>query len=50
MGLGKADDILPIELMTQVPVSIGAVTLFSGRVTEQNGQLAVLIKNTKEIA
>lgn len=46
----QADDILPIELMTQVPISIGGIPLFSGRVTEQNGQLAVLIKNTKEIA
>lgn len=35
----QPNDILPIDLLNTVPVSIGNQTLFSGRVAEQDGQL-----------
>lgn len=37
------NDILPIELLTNVPVSIGNEQLFTGRVAEQDGQLVLTL-------
>ncbi|SHO55698.1 FliM/FliN family flagellar motor switch protein [Vibrio quintilis] len=44
----KPDDILPIELLSTVPVNIGNEHLFSGRVFEQEGQLVLTLNPTKE--
>ena len=44
----QPDDILPIELLNTVPVSIGNQTLFSGRVAEQDGQLVLIFNPDKE--
>ncbi len=42
------NDILPIELLSTVPASIGSETLFSGRVAEQEGQLVLILNDDKE--
>ncbi|PFG58474.1 flagellar motor switch protein FliM [Vibrio sp. ES.051] len=47
MGL-KPDDILPIELLNTVPVSIGNQSLFTGRIAEQDGQLVMIFNPDKE--
>lgn len=39
------NDILPIELLSSVPVSIGSEQLFTGRVAEQDGQLVLILNN-----
>ncbi len=39
----QSDDILPIELLTNAPVSIGNKTLFSGHIADNNGQLVLII-------
>lgn len=44
----KPDDILPIELLNQVPVTIGHEQLFNGRIAEQNGQLVLILQDSKE--
>ncbi|MCL9776500.1 FliM/FliN family flagellar motor switch protein [Vibrio methylphosphonaticus] len=44
----QPDDILPINLLTSVPVHIGKERLFSGRVAEQDGQLVLILNNEKE--
>ena len=44
----QPDDILPIELLNTVPVSIGNQTLFSGRIAEQDGQLVLIFHPGKE--
>lgn len=44
----KSDDILPIELLNQVPVTIGHEHLFNGRIAEQNGQLVLILQDSKE--
>ena len=44
----QPDDILPIELLNTVPVSISNQTLFSGRVAEQDGQLVLIFNPDKE--
>ncbi|WP_165312878.1 FliM/FliN family flagellar motor switch protein [Vibrio ziniensis] len=36
-------DILPIELLSTAPVSIGNAPLFTGRVAEQDGQLVLIL-------
>ena len=40
----QPDDILPINLLTNVPVHIGKERLFTGRVAEQDGQLVFNFK------
>ncbi|AVH32640.1 FliM/FliN family flagellar motor switch protein [Vibrio fluvialis] len=42
------NDILPIDLLSTVPVSIGNERLFSGRVAEQEGQLVLILNQDKE--
>ncbi|MDF2152621.1 flagellar motor switch protein FliM [Vibrio sp. CAU 1672] len=44
----QPNDILPIDLLNTVPVSIGNQTLFSGRVAEQDGQLVLIFNHDKE--
>ncbi|CAE6947310.1 FliM/FliN family flagellar motor switch protein [Vibrio alginolyticus] len=44
----KPDDILPIELLSDVPVSIGQEHLFTGHVAEKDGQLVLIINQDKE--
>jgi len=44
----KPDDVLPIELLSTVPVSIGDKHLFNGRVAEKEGQLVLIINQDKE--
>lgn len=44
----KANDILPIELLSNAPVSIGDQHLFNGRVAEKEGQLVLIINHDKE--
>ncbi|MDD1781886.1 FliM/FliN family flagellar motor switch protein [Enterovibrio sp. ZSDZ35] len=39
------NDILPIELLNTVPVSIGGEQLFTGRVAEQDGQLVLILNH-----
>ncbi|NLS13705.1 flagellar motor switch protein FliM [Vibrio sp. SM6] len=39
------NDILPIELLNTVPVSIGNELLFHGRVADQEGQLVVILNH-----
>ncbi|OEE70342.1 flagellar motor switch protein FliM [Enterovibrio norvegicus FF-33] len=39
------NDILPIELLATVPVSIGNQQLFTGRVAEQDGQLVLILNH-----
>nr|WP_157490737.1 FliM/FliN family flagellar motor switch protein [Enterovibrio coralii] len=39
------NDILPIELLNTVPVSIGNEQLFTGRVAEQDGQLVLILND-----
>lgn len=41
-------DILPIELLNTVPVSIGNHSLFTGRIAEQEGQLVLIFNQDKE--
>lgn len=41
-------DIIPIDLLTQAPVSIGQEHLFNGQVADQNGQLVLILKETKD--
>ena len=45
----QSGDILPIELLNTMPVSIGNQTLFSGRVAEQDGQLVLILNPGKEL-
>ncbi|MFH0224963.1 FliM/FliN family flagellar motor switch protein [Vibrio furnissii] len=42
------NDILPIDLLSTVPVSIGHERLFSGRIAEQEGQLVLILNQDKE--
>lgn len=42
------NDIMPIELLSTVPVSIGNERLFTGRVAEQEGQLVLILNDDKE--
>ncbi|QXO18297.1 FliM/FliN family flagellar motor switch protein [Vibrio ostreae] len=42
------NDILPIDLLTTVPVSIGGERLFSGRIAEQDEQLVLILNQDKE--
>lgn len=44
----QPQDILPIELLNNAPVSIGLQPLFSGRIAEQNGQLVLIFNSDKE--
>ncbi|MGF1750644.1 MULTISPECIES: FliM/FliN family flagellar motor switch protein [Vibrio] len=44
----QPDDILPINLLSSVPVHIGKERLFTGRVAEQDGQLVLILNNEKE--
>ncbi|MFZ3504308.1 FliM/FliN family flagellar motor switch protein [Vibrio harveyi] len=44
----QPNDILPIELLNTVPISIGPQTLFTGRVAEQDGQLVLIFNPNKE--
>ncbi|NNN44302.1 MULTISPECIES: FliM/FliN family flagellar motor C-terminal domain-containing protein [Vibrio] len=44
----QAEDILPIELLNNVPLSIGNQTLFSGRVAENDGQLVLIFNQNRE--
>ncbi|CAE6931673.1 Type III flagellar switch regulator (C-ring) FliN C-term [Vibrio sp. B1REV9] len=44
----KANDILPIDLLNTVPISIGNQSLFTGRVADQDGQLVLIINSDKE--
>jgi flagellar motor switch protein FliM len=44
----QPNDILPIELLSTVPVSIGNQPLFSGRIAEQDGQLVLILNYDKE--
>ena len=44
----QPDDILPIELLNTVPVSIGPHPLFTGRIAEQDGQLVLIFNPDKE--
>ncbi|KIP76943.1 flagellar motor switch protein FliM [Vibrio harveyi] len=44
----QPNDILPIELLNTVPVSIGNQPLFTGRVAEQDGQLVLIFNPDKE--
>ncbi|AIV08310.1 flagellar motor switch protein FliM [Vibrio harveyi] len=44
----QPNDILPIELLHTVPISIGPQTLFTGRVAEQDGQLVLIFNPDKE--
>lgn len=44
----QANDILPIELLSTVPVSIGDQHLFNGSVAEKDGQLVLIINHDKE--
>ncbi|EGA65722.1 FliM/FliN family flagellar motor switch protein [Vibrio brasiliensis] len=44
----QANDILPIELLSTVPVSIGDQHLFNGSVAEKEGQLVLIINHDKE--
>ena len=44
----QPNDVLPIELLSNVPVSIGDEHLFNGRVAEKEGQLVLIINQDKE--
>ncbi|WP_050907460.1 FliM/FliN family flagellar motor switch protein [Vibrio harveyi] len=44
----QPNDILPIELLNTVPISIGPQSLFTGRVAEQDGQLVLIFNPDKE--
>ncbi|ELH4835292.1 FliM/FliN family flagellar motor switch protein [Vibrio harveyi] len=44
----QPNDILPIELLNTVPISIGPQTFFTGRVAEQDGQLVLIFNPDKE--
>ncbi|MCQ9072689.1 FliM/FliN family flagellar motor switch protein [Vibrio harveyi] len=44
----QPNDILPIELLNTVPISIGPQTLFTGRIAEQDGQLVLIFNPDKE--
>lgn len=44
----KPDDILPIDLLSDIPVSIGQEHLFTGQVAEKDGQLVLIINHDKE--
>ncbi|PWI33025.1 flagellar motor switch protein FliM [Vibrio albus] len=41
----QPDDIINIELLSNMPVSIGQERLFTGHVAEQNGQLVLILKD-----
>ncbi len=41
-------DIIPIDLLSTAPVSIGNERLFSGQVAEQDGQLVLILKQDKD--
>jgi flagellar motor switch/type III secretory pathway protein FliN len=41
-------DILPIDLLSSPPVSIGNTHLFTGRVAEQDGQLVLILNQDKD--
>ena len=44
----QPNDVLPIELLSSAPVSIGQEHLFSGRVAENDGQLVLILNQDKE--
>lgn len=44
----QPDDIINIDLLSNVPISIGQEHLFNGRVAEQNGQLVLILKDLKD--
>ncbi|WP_428773755.1 FliM/FliN family flagellar motor switch protein [Vibrio sp.] len=44
----QPNDIIPIEMLASVPVSIGNQRLFNGRVAEQDDQLVLIINSDKE--
>jgi len=44
----QPNDILPVELLNIVPVSIGPHPLFTGRIAEQDGQLVLIFNPDKE--
>lgn len=44
----KPNDILPIELLTNMPIHIGKQHLFDGRVAEQHGQLVLILNECKD--
>ncbi|MCA2464993.1 MULTISPECIES: FliM/FliN family flagellar motor switch protein, partial [Vibrio] len=44
----KPDDIMPIELLNTVPVSIGNHPLFPGGIADQDGQLVLIFNPDKE--
>jgi flagellar motor switch/type III secretory pathway protein FliN len=41
----QPDDIINIDLLSNMPVSIGQERLFTGHVAEQNGQLVLILKD-----
>ncbi|MDN3609467.1 FliM/FliN family flagellar motor switch protein [Vibrio ostreicida] len=44
----QPNDVLPIDLLTSVPASIGNEPLFAGRVAEKDGQLVLIINHDKD--
>lgn len=44
----QPNDIINIDLLSNVPVSIGQEHLFNGRVAEQNSQLVLILKDFKD--
>ncbi|OLQ79147.1 hypothetical protein BIT28_02070 [Photobacterium proteolyticum] len=44
----QPNDIINIDLLSNVPVSIGQEHLFNGRVAEQNNQLVLILKDLKD--
>ncbi|MDX1301071.1 FliM/FliN family flagellar motor C-terminal domain-containing protein [Photobacterium sp.] len=44
----QPNDIIDIDLLSNVPVSVGQEQLFSARVAEQNGQLVLILNNVKD--
>ncbi|WP_341660572.1 FliM/FliN family flagellar motor switch protein [Vibrio sp.] len=44
----KPTDILPVELLSSVPVSIGQQHLFNGTVADNDGQLVLILNHDKE--
>ncbi|WP_114787895.1 FliM/FliN family flagellar motor switch protein [Vibrio tetraodonis] len=44
----KPKDILPVELLSSVPVSIGQQHLFNGTVADNDGQLVLILNHDKE--
>ena len=44
----QTNDILPVELLSSVPVSIGQQHLFNGTVADNDGQLVLILNHDKE--